>query len=42
MGKYDDSVRGALGKEAWDLLIEKTEDGSELREILDWWTGLEF
>ena len=28
MGKNDDSVREALGKEAWDLLIEKTEDGS--------------
>ena len=28
MGKHDDSVRGALGKEAWDILIEKTEDGS--------------
>ena len=28
MGKNDKSVREALGKEAWDILIEKTEDGS--------------
>ena len=28
MGRNTKSVREALGKEAWDILIEKTEDGS--------------
>ena len=27
MGKNDNNVRKALGKEAWDILIEKTKDG---------------